>query len=96
MLLLYDVITELYQRHIPTQCHCKPKSHRAPFMTLVCDLVLCLYFDVASCGKLPVNNSKTVANVVATSESLVVTSNETLENKEKLLKEIDKGKVKGK
>ena len=42
------------------------------------------------------NNSETVANVVTTSESLVVTSNETLENKEKLLKEIDKGKVKGK
>ena len=49
-----------------------------------------------SCGKLSVNNSETVANVVTTIESLVVTSNETLENKEKLLKEIDKGKVKGK
>ena len=32
-----------------------------------------------SCGELPVNNSEMVANVVATSESLVVTSNETLE-----------------
>ena len=42
------------------------------------------------------NNSETVANVVTTSESLVVTSNETLENKETLLKEIDKGRVKGK
>ena len=42
------------------------------------------------------NNSEIVANVVTTTESLVVTSNETLENKEKLLKEIDKGKVKGK
>ena len=41
-------------------------------------------------------NSETVANVVATSESLVVTSNETLEKKEKLLKEIDKRKVKEK
>ena len=48
------------------------------------------------CGKSPVNNSETVANMVATSESLVVTSNETLENKGKLLKEIDKGKVKEK
>ena len=34
--------------------------------------------------------------MVTTSELLVVTSNETLENKEKLLKEIDKGKVKEK
>ena len=42
------------------------------------------------------NNFETVANVVATSESLVVASDETLENKETLLKEIDKGKVKGK
>ena len=42
------------------------------------------------------NNSKTVANVVTTNKSLIVTSNEILENKEKLLKEIDKGKVKGK
>ena len=49
-----------------------------------------------SCGKLPVNSFKIVANVVTTSESLVVTSNETLENKEKLLKEIDKGNVKDK
>ena len=51
---------------------------------------------MASCDESPVNSSKTVANVVATSESLVVASNETLENKEKLLKEIDKGKVKEK
>ena len=42
------------------------------------------------------NNSKMVPNVVATSELLVVASDETLGNKEKLLKEIDKGKVKGK
>ena len=42
------------------------------------------------------NNSETVENVVTTSESLVVTSNATLENKEKFLKEINKGKVKGK
>ena len=42
------------------------------------------------------NNSKIVTNVVTTSESLVVTSNETLENREKFLKEIDKVKVKGK
>ena len=45
---------------------------------------------------MPVISSETVANVVTTSESLVVASNETLENKEKLLKEIDKEKVKGK
>ena len=45
---------------------------------------------MVSCGKLPVNSSETVANVVTTSESLVVASNETLENKEKLLKEIDR------
>ena len=57
---------------------------------------LCSYFDVASCGELPVISSETVDNVVTTSELLVVTSNETLENKEKLLKEIDKGKVKEK
>ena len=49
-----------------------------------------------SCGESLVNNSKTVTNVVASSELLVVTSDETLGNKEKLLKEIDKGKVKGK
>ena len=42
------------------------------------------------------NNSKMVTNVVTTSEPLVVTSDETLGNKEKLLKEIDKGKFKGK
>ena len=57
---------------------------------------MCSYFDVVSCGESPVNNSETVANVVTTSKLLVVTSNETLENKEKLLKEIDKGRVKGK
>ena len=38
------------------------------------------------------NNSKIVTKVVTTSESLVVTSNETLENRERLLKEIGKGK----
>ena len=37
-----------------------------------------------------------VTNVVTTSKSLVVTSNETLGNKEKLLKWMDKEKVKGK
>ena len=42
------------------------------------------------------NNFETVANVVTTSKLLVVTSDETLKNKEKLLKEINKGKVKGK
>ena len=49
-----------------------------------------------NCGESPVISSERVANVITTSESLVVSSNETLENKEKLLKEIDKGKVKGK
>ena len=42
------------------------------------------------------NISEIVTNVVTISESLVVTSNETLENGEKLLKEIDKEKVKRK
>ena len=51
---------------------------------------------MASCGELPVKSSEAVANVVTTSKLLVVTSNETLENKEKLLREIDKGKVKEK
>ena len=39
---------------------------------------------------MPVNSSETVANVVTTSESLVVASTKTLENKEKLLKERSK------
>ena len=49
-----------------------------------------------SSGESPVNDSKVVTNVVTTSKLLVVTSNETLGNKEKLLKGMDKEKVKGK
>ena len=49
-----------------------------------------------SCGKSPVNDSEIVTNVVTTSESLVVTSDETLGNKENFLKGIDKEKAKGK
>ena len=51
-----------------------PAGH--PFMTLVCDLLIIFYVQkvIVSCGRSPVKSSKTVANVVATSESLVVTS----------------------
>ena len=55
---------------------------------------LFLNFDVASCGKSSVKSSKTAMNMVTTSEPLVVTSNWTLENKEKIVKEIDKERSK--
>ena len=29
VLLLYVIVTQLYQGWNPTQCYCKPKSHRA-------------------------------------------------------------------
>ena len=52
----------------------------APFMTLVCELIFVFIFlYIVSCGKLPVNDSEIVRNVVTTSESLVVASKETLE-----------------
>ena len=52
-----------------------PAGH--PFMILVCDLIFCVHIFqyIVSCGKLPLNNSEIVTNVVTTSESLVVTSN---------------------
>ena len=58
------------------------------FLLHGCDLIFVFNFHEVSCGESLVNNSEIVTNVVATSESLVVTSKETLE--------IDKEKVKGK
>ena len=102
--LLYVIIMQLYQGCIPTQCIVNPSPTGHPFMTLVCDSIFVFIF----CSKLwwvTNKGSETVTNVVTASKSLVVASNwklkiqlkiETLENKEKLLKEIDKENVKGK
>ena len=49
-----------------------------------------IFLYIASCGKSPMNDSRIVTNVVTTSQSLLVTSKETLEIDEEKESRTDK------